>query len=526
MPVRWSVAATLYCILQMCEVVGTSGTQANTSIKLPDGVDVFKLMTLVCQDEHKDAQIYTTGPSCNATWDGITCWPPAPAGTLVSMPCPAQLRGIQYDTTEPLRIRGVETERHSWSRAGDRTHAKPGHQLTPRRSNHSAKRSRPLGQVKNATKLCYKNGTWARKANYIDNCHPISASSKSKNAEMERHLENAKLLNNVGHAISLVCLVIAFGLFAYLRSIRCTRNNIHWNLVATFILRNTSWFIIQEVVDVQTVQDNSWHCRVAVTLYNYFQVTNFFWMFVEGLYLHIMIAHAFGTERIKFWVYALIGVPVPIIVPWMMVKIFLKNERCWIDTSGGLDHYDFIYHGPTILVLLVNFVILGNIVRILVLKLRASPNNLDTTHYSEYSADGIGTTQRMSRVSYKLQSSIKAVKATVVLLPLLGITYILFFVHPSGKGTSKLFFIYFNSFLQSFQGCFVSIIYCFTNTEVQTTIKRHVDIWRDQHWCTGASPPSKHMPMTSITAGPSNGNKNVSIRDTSAYEKSVIVHTA
>ncbi|XP_078655637.1 corticotropin-releasing factor receptor 2-like isoform X1 [Branchiostoma floridae x Branchiostoma belcheri] len=480
MPVRWSVAATLYCILQMCEVVGTSGTQANTSIKLPDGVDVFKLMTLVCQDEHKDAQIYTTGPSCNATWDGITCWPPAPAGTLVNMPCPAQLRGIQYDTTE------------------------------------------------NATKLCYKNGTWARKANYIDNCHPISASSKSENAEMERHLENAKLLNNVGHAISLVCLVIAFGLFAYLRSIRCTRNNIHWNLVATFILRNTSWFIIQEVVDVQTVQDNSWHCRVAVTLYNYFQVTNFFWMFVEGLYLHIMIAHAFGTERIKFWVYALIGwcVPVPIIVPWMMVKIFLKNERCWIDTSGGLDHYDFIYHGPTILVLLVNFVILGNIVRILVLKLRASPNNLDTTHYSEYSADGIGTTQRMSRVSYKLQSSIKAVKATVVLLPLLGITYILFFVHPSGKGTSKLFFIYFNSFLQSFQGCFVSIIYCFTNTEVQTTIKRHVDIWRDQHWCTGASPPSKHMPMTSITAGPSNGNKNVSIRDTSAYEKSVIVHTA
>eukprot|EP00058_Branchiostoma_floridae_P023330 XP_002608820.1 hypothetical protein BRAFLDRAFT_89688 [Branchiostoma floridae] len=249
-----------------------------------------------------------------------------------------------------------------------------------------------------------------------------------------------------------------------------------------------------------------WYCRVAVTLFNYFQVTNFFWMFVEGLYLHIMIAHAFGTERIKFWVYAMIGwcVPVPIIVPWMMVKIFLKNERCWIDTSGGVDQYDFIYHGPIILVLLVNFVILGNIVRILILKLRASPNNLDTTHYS-----------------------IKAVKATVVLLPLLGITYILFFVHvPSGKGTSKLFFIYFNSFLQSFQGCFVSIIYCFTNTEVQTTIKRHVDIWRDQHWCTINTPPSKHLQMTAITAAPSNGDRSENMRDVCAYDKNVIVHTA
>ncbi|CAH1238044.1 CRHR2 [Branchiostoma lanceolatum] len=441
----------------MCGVVDTSGTQSNTSIQLPQGVDVFQLRTLVCREEHKDAHLYIRGLSCNSTWDGITCWPPSPAGTLVRMPCPAQLRGIQYDITE------------------------------------------------NATKLCYKNGTWARKANYIDNCHPISASTKPENAEMERHLENAKLLNNVGHAISLVCLVVAFGLFAYLRSIRCTRNNIHWNLVATFILRNTSWFIIQGVVDVQTVLDNSWYCRAAVTLFNYFQVTSFFWMFVEGLYLHIMIAHAFGTERIKFWVYAIIGwcVPVPIIVPWVMVKIFLKNERCWIDTAGGMDHYDFIYHGPTILVLLVNFVILGNIVRILILKLRASPNNLDTTHYS-----------------------IKAVKATVVLLPLLGITYILFFVHPPSKGTSKLFFIYFNSFLQSFQGCFVSIIYCFTNTEVQTTIKRHFDNWRDQHWCAFSASPSKHLQMTTITAAASNGNRSESKRDACAYEKNVIVHTA
>eukprot|EP00058_Branchiostoma_floridae_P023331 XP_002608821.1 hypothetical protein BRAFLDRAFT_89689 [Branchiostoma floridae] len=130
MSARCCVAVALYCILQMCGVVGTSGTQSNASVKLPEGVDVFQLMTLVCQDEHKDAHI---------------------------------------DFAE------------------------------------------------NATKLCYKNGTWARKANYIDNCHPISASTKPENAEMERHLENAKQLNNVGHAISLVCLVIAFGLFAYLK---------------------------------------------------------------------------------------------------------------------------------------------------------------------------------------------------------------------------------------------------------------------------------------------------------------------
>lgn len=42
-------------------------------------------------------------------------------------------------------------------------------------------------------------------------------------------------------------------------------------------------------------------------------------------------------------------------------------------------------------------------------------------------------------------------KATLVLLPLLGITYMLFFVSPGEDELSQIVFIYFNSFLQSFQ---------------------------------------------------------------------------
>lgn len=42
-------------------------------------------------------------------------------------------------------------------------------------------------------------------------------------------------------------------------------------------------------------------------------------------------------------------------------------------------------------------------------------------------------------------------KATLVLLPLLGITYMLFFVNPGDDDLSQIVFIYFNSFLQSFQ---------------------------------------------------------------------------
>ncbi|XP_019630368.1 PREDICTED: corticotropin-releasing factor receptor 2-like [Branchiostoma belcheri] len=343
---------------------------------------------------------------CNASWDGLTCWPPTPTGRVVRMSCFSELRGIPYDTSE------------------------------------------------NATKFCHLNGTWAKKADY-SHCRPVNKNSSvdDSSRHWEQHLENAKLLQDIGHAISLVCLVFAFAMFAYLKSIRCTRNNIHWNLVATFILRNTSWFIIQAVVTVEAVRDKSWYCRAVVTLNNYFSSTNFFWMFVEGLYLHIMVAHAFNTEKFDLWVYAMVGwcVPVPIIVAWVLVKVLAQDEGCWISSS----YYDFIFHGPIILILLVNFIILGNVVRILVLKLRASPEHREATHYS-----------------------IKAAKATVVLLPLLGVTYVLFIVHPSGQGTSRLVFIYFNSFFQSFQGSFVSIIYCFTNAEIRNAVKRRIHLSR------------------------------------------------
>ena len=44
-------------------------------------------------------------------------------------------------------------------------------------------------------------------------------------------------------------------------------------------------------------------------------------------------------------------------------------------------------------------------------------------------------------------------RATVVLLPLLGIIYVIFIVNPSDHHISKHVFIYFNSVLQSSQVC-------------------------------------------------------------------------
>uniref|UniRef100_A0A8C5LKZ3 Corticotropin releasing hormone receptor 2 n=1 Tax=Jaculus jaculus TaxID=51337 RepID=A0A8C5LKZ3_JACJA len=335
---------------------------------------------------------------CNTTLDQIgTCWPQSAVGTLVERPCPEYFNGIKYNTSRECPRRGS-----------------PG--------NH--------------TSVC-----------------PCLSIQQSK---YDLHYRIALVVNYLGHCVSVAALVAAFLLFLALRSIRCLRNVIHWNLIATFILRNIMWFLLQ-LIDHEVHESNEVWCRCITTIFNYFVLTNFFWMFVEGCYLHTAVVMTYSTERLRKHLFLLIGwcVPCPIIITWAVGKLFYENEQCWFGKEPG-DLVDYIYQGPIILVLLINFIFLFNIVRILMTKLRASTTS-ETIQYR------------------------KAVKAALVLLPLLGITYMLFFVSPGEDDLSQIVFIYFNSFLQSFQGFFVSVFYCFFNGEVRSALRKRWHRWQDHH---------------------------------------------
>ncbi|KAF4116924.1 hypothetical protein G5714_001477 [Onychostoma macrolepis] len=349
------------------------------------------------------ASMSVDGLYCNATTDEIgTCWPRSNSGRIIERPCPEYINGVKYNTT---RI---------------------------------------------AYRECLDNGTWALKSNY-SNCEPILEEKR----KYPMHYKIALIINYFGHCISVGALVIAFILFLCLRSIRCLRNIIHWNLITTFILRNVMWFLLQ-LIDENIYETNEPWCRLITTIYNYFVVTNFFWMFVEGCYLHTAIVMTYSTDKLRKWVFLFIGwcIPCPIIIAWAIGKLYNENEQCWFGKEPG-KYIDYIYQGPVILVLLINFVFLFNIVRILMTKLRASTTS-ETIQYR------------------------KAVKATLVLLPLLGITYMLFFVNPGEDDISQIVFIYFNSFLQSFQGFFVSVFYCFLNGETAVE-KTQEDGFPSQH---------------------------------------------
>ncbi|PNF34629.1 hypothetical protein B7P43_G05874 [Cryptotermes secundus] len=90
--------------------------------------------------------------------------------------------------------------------------------------------------------------------------------------------------------------------------------------------------------------------------------------------------------------------------------------------------------------------------KVLITKLRAT-NNAETQQYR------------------------KATKALLVLIPLLGITYILVITGPA-EGIPAAIYDYVTAVLLSTQGFTIALFYCFLNTEVQNTVRHHFERWK------------------------------------------------
>lgn len=228
------------------------------------------------------------------------------------------------------------------------------------------------------------------------------------------------------------------------------------HLFTSFILRATAVFIKDMALfnngEVDHCSEASVGCKAAVVFFQYCIMANFFWLLVEGLYLHTLLAVSFFSERKYFWGYILIGwgVPIVFIMIWTVVRMYFENFGCWDTINSSLW---WIIKAPILTSILVNFILFICIIRILVQKLR--PPNIGKNDSSPYS--------RLTR-------------STLLLIPLFGVHYIVFAFFPDNfKAEVKLVF---ELVVGSFQGFVVAVLYCFLNGEVQAELRRK---WRRWH---------------------------------------------
>ncbi|KAL2097029.1 hypothetical protein ACEWY4_006236 [Coilia grayii] len=285
-----------------------------------------------------------------------------------------------------------------------------------------------------------------------------------------------KQIYTAGYATSLVSLISAIIVFAAFRKFHCTRNYIHINLFASFILRASAVFIKDAVLYADETLDHctitsTVACKSAMAFFEFCILANYFWLLVEGVYLQSLLALTFVSQSKYFWWYILTGWGVPYIVLtiWILTRNFYDNRGCWDDRENPFTLW--IIKGPITVSLLVNFLIFVNVIRILVQKVRSpAVRGSDTGNF------------------------MRLAKSTLFLIPLFGMHYTVCAFLPENTGEVARYYIELG--LGSFQGFVVALLYCFLNGEVQAELKRRLHKW---HMQNRLSPTRHRITLTQIS---------------------------
>uniref|UniRef100_UPI000F45EFAF Parathyroid hormone/parathyroid hormone-related peptide receptor,Parathyroid hormone/parathyroid hormone-related peptide receptor,GlgA glycogen synthase,Parathyroid hormone/parathyroid hormone-related peptide receptor n=1 Tax=Homo sapiens TaxID=9606 RepID=UPI000F45EFAF len=297
-----------------------------------------------CEKRLKEVLQRPAGRPCLPEWDHILCWPLGAPGEVVAVPCPDYI----YDFNHKGHAYRRCDRNGSWELV-------PGH-----------------------------NRTWA---NYSECVKFLTNETREREV-----FDRLGMICTVGYSVSLASLTVAVLILAYFRRLHCTRNYIHMHLFLSFMLRAVSIFVMDAVLYSGATLDEAERlteeelraiaqappppataaagyagCRVAVTFFLYFLATNYYWIAVEGLYLHSLIFKAFFSEKKYLWGFTVFGwgLPAIFVAVWVSVRATLANTGCW-DLSSGNNKW--IIQVPILASIVLNFILFINIVRVLATK--------------------------------------------------------------------------------------------------------------------------------------------------------------
>lgn len=363
---------------------------------------------------------YTAPPSglyCDMNWDDVMCWDAIPAGTTGRMQCPDYINGF----------------------------SKTGY----------------------ATKMCTENGTWFVSPHTNSTYTDFTGCIERNYSLMAEHLPRIKLMSTIGYALSLGALIIAVFLMFFCRRLQSKSNILHINLFMAFILRafmsclRDSLFVHgvglpQDVTigphgEVLFIPEGPhWECKLIYCILLYSVALTCMWIFMEALYLHMLVYKTLFTERNGVKLYMIIGwlSPLYFLIPWIIVRIELEDLFCWNWTENTA--YQWIYTGPILAINLANFIFFVDLVRVLCRR--------------------VHTNKRVTG-GRKIR---KLAKFIVVLIPLFGVLYIVFsfLYNPTLNEEKDIPIMYCEMFYNSFQGLLLAIVFCFLNEEVHVEIRK------------------------------------------------------
>ncbi|XP_033854462.1 pituitary adenylate cyclase-activating polypeptide type I receptor-like isoform X3 [Acipenser ruthenus] len=370
---------------------------------------------------------------CPGMWDNITCWKPAKIGEVVEVPCP-EFFGIVGSEDDFVHI----------------------------------------------SRNCSEYGWSEPFPHYYDAC----GFNENETDHEDLYFVSVKALYTVGYSTSLISLTTAMVILCRFRKLHCTRNFIHMNLFVSFILRAISVFIKDGVLYAEEENNHcvsTIECKAVMVFFHYCVMSNYFWLFIEGLYLFTLLVETFFPERRYFYWYTIIGwgTPTVCVTTWAVLRLHFDDNGCW-DTNESTALW-WVIKGPVVASIMINFVLFIGIIIILVQKLQ-SPDigGNESSMYFSCVQKCYCKPKRANQHSCKMSElstiTLRLARSTLLLIPLFGIHYTVFAFSP--ENVSKKERLVFELGLGSFQGFVVAVLYCFLNGEVQSEIKRKWRSWK------------------------------------------------
>ncbi|XP_062919506.1 adhesion G-protein coupled receptor D2-like [Mobula hypostoma] len=225
--------------------------------------------------------------------------------------------------------------------------------------------------------------------------------------EIQWGVETEMILNKltfIGSGASLCALLVTLILFTVLDIPKSDRTSIHKNLFVALIAAQVV------LLSSNSATDNETACTAVTALLHLFFMAAFAWMMVEGLLLWSKVVTVNLSEERRMKYYYLIGWGIPVLIVTITLAAahdkYIADRYCWLNVHNGVI---WAFVGPVIFIIMVNMFVLTRVVlitmstakrRAIMLAVNSSP--------MEQAYDQIRT----------------AVKAVLVLLPILGLTWL------------------------------------------------------------------------------------------------------
>ncbi|XP_054162186.1 corticotropin-releasing factor receptor 1-like [Oppia nitens] len=354
---------------------------------------------------------------CPAKWDGWMCWDSAAPDTVQRQTCPGMSHAVLgYTPTDCSKEKAV--------------------------------------------KHCLSNGTWAVKWLLNNENDPKSGYYEDEDTIYNRcsrpETTKRQQINQVSNGIlflSLITSLIGIIIFIVYKQYHVLRVQIHLNFFCSIILTCTftllfNYLIRESFYDLRfNVNENTKWCRALTILMKFSRLTNYCWMLNEGAYLHRMIVVTFADERRPVFYYLFGWVaPLLVMIPYVIVHSLESYDKdCW---TQPMLYPELIWDILPLCCIFLNAVLLLNVIRVLIMKLRSSPDHFRA-----------------------------GLRASLILLPVFGIQYTFYVVDvdPFNTCSTGMFVAkYIQTIIEALQGTIVTTIFCFLNGEVHSHIKRTV----------------------------------------------------